>query len=131
MEETDAPVDVFVGTSWQAGQVQELLENAGITALLRDEVMGRIDAPALAPGSMGCVKVMVSSEDVERAETVIKDFGGQKGLLDDESLEDPTGEGIASDSVAMPATSTWACSSCGEQVEEQFGACWNCGTARP
>jgi hypothetical protein len=24
---------------------------------------------------------------------------------------------------------TWVCASCGEQVEEQFAACWNCGAA--
>ena len=25
----------------------------------------------------------------------------------------------------------WHCSSCGETVEAQFAACWNCGTAAP
>jgi len=24
----------------------------------------------------------------------------------------------------------WKCSSCGESAEEQFDACWNCGTGR-
>jgi len=31
---------------------------------------------------------------------------------------------------AGPAA-TWVCPSCGERVEEQFGACWKCGAARP
>ena len=26
--------------------------------------------------------------------------------------------------------SGWKCQSCGEQSEEQFGACWRCGAAR-
>ena len=25
----------------------------------------------------------------------------------------------------------WKCKVCGEEVEQQFGACWQCGTARP
>ena len=25
---------------------------------------------------------------------------------------------------------TWVCAGCGERVEQQFAACWNCGTAR-
>lgn len=24
----------------------------------------------------------------------------------------------------------WKCRTCGEEVEQQFGACWQCGTAR-
>jgi hypothetical protein len=121
MEDTSAPVDVYVGSSWQAGQVQELLENAGITALLKDEVMGRIDAPALKPGSMGCVKVMVSGADHARAEQVIRDYVGEKGLLGEP----------ASEPIEALSGIPWTCPSCGEQVEAQFGACWNCGAQRP
>ena len=122
MEDANAPVDVYIGTSWQAGQVQELLESAGITALLRDEVMGRIDAPLLKPGSMGCVKVMVAREDFERAEVLIRDFGGERGLMDDRAAE-PTAQ--------APAGIPWTCPGCGEQVEAQFGICWKCSTPRP
>jgi hypothetical protein len=25
---------------------------------------------------------------------------------------------------------SWKCKNCGEEVEEQFGACWQCGVAR-
>ena len=25
---------------------------------------------------------------------------------------------------------SWKCKSCGEEMEEQFGACWQCGAAR-
>lgn len=31
---------------------------------------------------------------------------------------------------AGPAA-TWVCLSCGEPVEEQFGACWKCGASKP
>ncbi len=32
--------------------------------------------------------------------------------------------------LAEGSTWTWRCPSCGEIVEEQFGACWNCGARR-
>ena len=122
MVEMDAPVDVYIGTSWQAGQVQELLENGGITALLKDEVMGRIDAPALSPGAIGSVKVVVARSDVALAERLIRDFGGGSGLMDE-----PSGEPVEETPVGRP----WCCPGCSEQVEAQFGACWKCGTPRP
>jgi hypothetical protein len=25
----------------------------------------------------------------------------------------------------------WRCNACGEEMEGQFGACWNCGSVRP
>jgi hypothetical protein len=32
---------------------------------------------------------------------------------------------------ADPLGEPWRCSSCGEESEGQFTACWNCGAARP
>lgn len=29
-----------------------------------------------------------------------------------------------------PTGDVWKCRSCGEEVEPQFGACWQCGTVR-
>ena len=26
---------------------------------------------------------------------------------------------------------SWRCQNCGEKIEDQFGECWQCGTARP
>ncbi len=28
------------------------------------------------------------------------------------------------------ASNNWVCDGCGEELEEQFTSCWNCGTAR-
>ncbi len=28
-------------------------------------------------------------------------------------------------------TQPWSCGRCGENIEPQFGACWNCGAGRP
>src|SRR5512146_1252394 len=76
----DDPVVVFSGTAWQAGQLQGLLEDAGVESFLRDEVTGRIDAPALAAAAKGAVKLVVAREHATRAEQVLRDFGGGDGV---------------------------------------------------
>ena len=120
MSELDDPVVVFRGSGWQAEQLQGLLENAGIQSFLRDEVMGRIDAPALAAGAFGAVKVVVTRENTLRAEEILRDFGGEAGV--------PQADGTPSPEA--PPAPTWICVHCGEQVEGQFDVCWKCGAAR-
>jgi hypothetical protein len=120
VSEPDDPVVVFTGTAWQTVQLQGLLESAGIASFLRDEVMGRIDAPALAAGAIGAVKLVVTREHVPRAEEVLRDFGGEKGM------PDPAPEVPAE----LPPLPPWVCVHCGEQVEGQFDTCWSCGAAR-
>ena len=120
MSQPEDPVVVFTGTAWQAEQLRGLLDNAGVESFLRDEVMGRIDAPALAAGAIGAVKLVVTREHVAQAEQVLRDFGGGTGVPD-EALEPPADP---------PALPPWVCVHCGEQVEGQFDVCWNCGAAR-
>ena len=44
----DDPVVVFSGPAWQAGQLQGLLEDAGVESFLRDEVKGgKLEIPEL------------------------------------------------------------------------------------
>lgn len=119
MPHPEDPVVLFRGTAWQAEQLHGLLENAGIESFLRDEVMGRIDAPALAAGAIGAVKLVVAQEHLERAQQVVQDFGGGEGL-----------RGAALEPVDVPPLPMWVCVHCGEQVEGQFDSCWNCGAAR-
>ena len=120
MSESDDPVVVYTGTAWQAEQLLGLLENAGVESFLRDEVMGRIDAPALAAGAFGAVKVVVTRENVLRAEEILRDFGGGSGVPVVTTV--PASE--------LPPLPPWVCVHCGEQVEGQFDVCWNCGAAR-
>ncbi len=122
MAASDDQVVVFVGTAWQAGQLQELLEEAGVESFLRDEVMGRIDAPALAPGAIGAVKLVVAREHAEKAEQILRDFGGEGGVTDGpREAGEPAPAGL----------DAWTCPGCGQEVEGQFDACWNCGAPRP
>jgi hypothetical protein len=124
MATRDDPVVVFSGTAWQAEQLQGLLENAGVESFLRDEVMGRIDAPALAPGAIGAVKLVVTREHASRAGQILRDFGGGGGVT-----VDP--DGAAEPAPSASAAPPWNCPQCGQQVEGQFDACWNCGGLRP
>ncbi len=121
MFDVDDPVVVFTGTIWQAEQLRGLLQNAGIDAFLRDEVMGRLDAPALAAAAVGAVKVIVAREHAQRAEDVLRDFGGNRGMA--HAVPDTAAE-------PLPPAPPWVCVHCGERVEGQFDVCWNCGAAR-
>jgi hypothetical protein len=123
MSTLDDPVVVFSGTAWQAEQLQGLLTEAGIESFLRDEVMGRIDAPALAAGAFGAVKLVVTRGHSLRAEQVLRDFGGEGGMAAEAA-------GADAPVPAAPQLAAWVCPHCGQDVEGQFAACWNCGAAR-
>jgi hypothetical protein len=68
------PVEVFDGTTWQAGMVKSLLENSEIQAFLVDEIMGTLNPWWTAPGGAGSVKVFVSSQDYEKAKIIVDDY---------------------------------------------------------
>ena len=121
MADTDELVAVYVGLPWQAGQVQGILESAGITSFLRNELMGTIEAPLLSAGGFAAVRVVVPRAEFERAEEVIRDFGGQNGLLGEEApIQAPDADPVA----------VWNCKRCGEEVETRLDVCWSCGADR-
>ena len=68
------PVEVFAGTAVQASIVKSLLENAEIGAYLKDEFTGILYPWYTAPGGVGAVKVLVSSEDIEKARMVVEEY---------------------------------------------------------
>ena len=55
-------------------------------------------------------------------------------VLDDEhsarALEIAEGYAAGAGAPTGSATDTWRCRSCGEEIEAQFTACWNCGQDR-
>jgi hypothetical protein len=67
-------VIVHAGNSVEAGFVKSLLEEYGIAARLRDEMMGTIAPWYVAPGGVGAVKVVVARSDYERAKAIIAEF---------------------------------------------------------
>lgn len=64
------PVEIYCGDIIQAELLQSLLENAGVTSFLKDEIMGTLTAP----GGAGAVKVLVADIDTEKAKTVVADY---------------------------------------------------------
>ena len=68
------PVEIFSGTIWEAEMVKSLLENAEITAFVKDEIMGTIAPWYSAPGGAGSVKVIVSNLDYDKAKLIVEDY---------------------------------------------------------
>ena len=64
------PVEVFTGAPWQAEMVKNLLENEGIEAFLKDEIIGT-RSPWL--GSTG-VKVVVIKQDFNKAKLIVEEY---------------------------------------------------------
>ena len=67
-------VQVYEGNMWQAGLLQSMLRDAGMEAVLKDEIMGNTNPWWAAPGGAGAVKVLVLSEDGAAAAAIVKDF---------------------------------------------------------
>lgn len=90
-----------------AGNIRNLLLNEGIESEMK--------TPFLA-AALGDIPVsecwsevwILSDEDSERAAEVVRAATGPVG----------------------PAGVSWKCSKCGEEIEAQFEACWQCGAAR-
>ena len=87
--------------------LRNVLQMEGIASEVRTPFLGaaRGDIPATECWSELWV---LDDREAERASSVIR------------SALEPSG----------PAESVWKCRSCGEESEAQFGACWQCGSAR-
>lgn len=68
------PVEVFAGTTLQAGFVKSLLEDAGITTFLKDEFVGTLTPWWTDGGGAGAVKVLVPDMDTEKAREIVKSY---------------------------------------------------------
>jgi len=67
-------VVVFAGTAWQAGMVKSLLENAGVSAFTKDEIIGTLNPWWTAPGGAGSVSVLISDFDYDNAKPIVDDY---------------------------------------------------------
>ena len=102
----------------EAHFVQGLLEQEGITSVIEGEALegawGNLPLTDKAlPG------IWVNEADLARATPIIEEYK----LREQRNADAPA--------VAEAARPTWKCPKCGEEVENQFDECWNCGAARP
>ena len=58
----------------QANLVKSLLENAEVSAYLKDEFTGVLYPWHTTPGGVGAVKVLVSGLDYEKAKMVVDEY---------------------------------------------------------
>ena len=90
----------------EAGLLKELLEREGVACLIRNEqlfaALGEIPFLECFPELW-----VVDDEIWPRAKLLLDNWF----KIDEE-------------------TASWSCSACGEVLEGQFGACWQCGKAR-
>src|SRR4051794_13096528 len=91
-----------------AQMIKNALDDAEIESVIQggglSAVLGAIPVTAETLPS-----VWVRDEDVDRARDAIREFHNPPA---------PTG-------------APWTCPKCGEVIDPQFTACWNCGTAKP
>lgn len=74
------PVMVFSGSTWEAGMVKSLLEDAGVEAYLNDEIRGTNIPVIIDAGGLGAVKVLVSSNDLGLATLVVDEYKRNLGI---------------------------------------------------
>lgn len=60
----------------------------------------------------------------------VTDCWSELRILNDEDLEKALGVIDTALAHGAEPEAIWACSTCGEAVEGQFGACWQCGSVR-
>lgn len=68
------PVEVFSGTSWEAGMLMSLLKDNEIEAYFQDDNLGSVVPWLSVRGESGAIKVVVAAKDYEQAMTVVKEF---------------------------------------------------------
>lgn len=85
--------------------VRNLLEAAGIEVRMKNEFLG--GGAGELPPTEAWPELWVAEEDFAAAKRIVDEL--ERGS-------------------SLPA---WYCPGCGERIEGQFSACWNCGTSRP
>ncbi len=70
----DDLVEVFSSNIFEAELAKNELENNGITAFLKDELLGTIAPWHSAPGGAGAVSITVKKRDSEKARVILQQF---------------------------------------------------------
>jgi hypothetical protein len=90
----------------EAHFVRGMLENAGIAALVENDVLSQWVGEIV--GEMLPRVFVLDESQAERAASIIAEW--QR---------------------AEPEREPWECPHCGEKIDGRFTACWECGTERP
>ena len=78
MSNEDDLIVVYAGNSIDTYFLKSLLEDAGVTTLLKDEMMGNIAPWIVEPGGIGAVKIIVKEKDIDRAKPIVHKFINNK-----------------------------------------------------
>lgn len=71
-------IEVFSGTSIDAEIVRSLLEDSDIKTFLKDDNMGTIAPWHVSAGGVGAVKVIINSNDYDKAKLIIEKYEESK-----------------------------------------------------
>lgn len=67
-------VVVFSSNAYEAELAKNELENHGIIAFVKDELLGTIAPWHSAPGGAGAVSITVAVEDSEKAKNILQEY---------------------------------------------------------
>lgn len=99
-------------TPAEAHIVRGILETYNIIAEVRGEALFSVRGELPMVGDTFPTVWIVNDNDLQQAIEVVTEF--DRKMKEEGTVEE-----------------YWICSSCGEQLEQQFTACWQCGTSRP
>jgi hypothetical protein len=71
-------IEVFAGTSIDAEIVRSLLEDSDIKTFLKDDNMGTIAPWHVSAGGAGAVKIIINSNDYDKAKLIIEKYEESK-----------------------------------------------------
>jgi hypothetical protein len=71
-------IEVFAGNSIDAEIVRSLLEDSDIKTFLKDDNMGTIAPWHVSAGGAGAVKVIINSNDYDKAKLIIEKYEESK-----------------------------------------------------
>ena len=71
-------IEVFAGSSIEAAIVKSILQDSDIEAFLKDENMGTIAPWHVSAGGAGAVKIIINSDDYEKAKLIIEKYEESK-----------------------------------------------------
>jgi len=65
---------LFNGSYFEAMNVRNLLESAGITVFVQNEYMATIEPWVVTSGGLNSVKLQVNEDDFEKAKQIVNDY---------------------------------------------------------